>query len=148
KSVKLTQEIIEPESINFLRSLESMKSVFINDIKIKIAHGSPTDLLEGYVYPDSPVNPEDFRTDEEDILILGHTHYQMIKRFKEYQVINPGSCGQPRDGSLHSGYAILDTLTLNVKLYKYPFDTKEMIKTIIKANWPHELIKYFEGSQI
>jgi len=145
-SVMLTQKLIDPEYLRIIKDLHMMKVIDLDDIKIKIVHGSPMNILEGYVYPDTPLDPKKFRMDEEDVLILGHTHYQMIKQFKNFKIINPGSCGQPRDGTFKAGYAILDTLTLQIELGKVSFDTTTLVRQLLSANWPVDLLKHLHKS--
>ena len=66
---------------------------------IEVFHGSPTDSSE-YVYPDS--NLEKIATQIPygcKWLILGNTHWPMMRSIGGTTVINPGSVGQARNGS-------------------------------------------------
>ena len=40
------------------------------------------------------------------VLIGGHTHLQMIRRFEESMIVNPGSVGLPFDGDRRAAYAL------------------------------------------
>ncbi len=143
KSVSLTRQIIKPEFINFLASLKLVKIFDIQGIRIKMIHGSPSNALEEYIYPDHVFNPEKLRLDSENLLILGHTHHQMIKQFKNFEVLNPGSSGQPRDGKGYACYALIDTSDYNIELRRIKYNTTDMIKVLTKEKWPPELLKYF-----
>ncbi|MEN6374680.1 MAG: metallophosphoesterase family protein [Smithella sp.] len=68
-------------------------------------HGSPWAPMDGYVYPDTPMEP--FATLNSSVFILGNTHYPMSRRIGEKMIINPGSLGQPRHGGWPS-YAVID----------------------------------------
>lgn len=87
----------------------------INDLNcsIVLSHGSPDDMNR-YVYPDHSVNPVSYYnyTNAPDVLIMGHTHYPMIKKFGRTIIINPGSVGQPRDRRSGAHWVLLDTHTM------------------------------------
>ncbi|MGE0540251.1 MAG: metallophosphoesterase, partial [Dehalococcoidia bacterium] len=69
--------------------------VQVNGKSLHVVHGSPWEPRYEYVYPPSATLKrfEDF---EADIVILGHTHYQMAERVGRTLVINPGSAGESR----------------------------------------------------
>ncbi len=78
--------------------------------RLVMTHASPLEPGTQYVFPGSP----EFRRlaeIEADYVLLGHTHTQMAEPAGRALVINPGSCGDPRD--LQNGrrlsYAVLDT---------------------------------------
>ncbi|MBI1847360.1 MAG: metallophosphoesterase family protein [Candidatus Rokubacteria bacterium] len=69
-------------------------------------HASPHEHL--YRYTLTPDAPEDHLRAEidgidEDVIVLGHTHFPMIRRVDGRTLINPGSVGQPRDGDPRAG---------------------------------------------
>ncbi|MEM1639871.1 MAG: metallophosphoesterase family protein, partial [Desulfurococcaceae archaeon] len=45
---------------------------------------------------------------EADVVITGHTHIPLNMRIGNIWLLNPGSCGQPRDGDPRASYAVLD----------------------------------------
>lgn len=144
KSVFLTKKIIKKEYLEFLKNMKITNFFYLDNLKIKLIHGSPFDPLEGYVYPDYPIDPNKFCLDSENILILGHTHYQMYKKFEKFQIINPGSCGQPRDKSISAGCSILDTQNLKVELFKVNYDVQPIVNILTKEKWPFQLLKPFQ----
>ena len=100
-----------------------------DDERIACYHGSPMKPLDGYVYPDSPL---DFiRHLPESILLLGHTHYKMHRNSDDKLIINPGSLGQPRDGGWPT-YAVIDTATRKVSFREVTYDLKGLTTEIIK----------------
>lgn len=101
-------------NISYLESLPSFAKIPTLVGNIFLFHGTP----EGnryYFYPDSPIDsikrcmPSDCRW-----LILGNTHWPMIRYVGEVVVINPGSVGQPRNGSPGAHWAVLDTDSLSI----------------------------------
>ena len=97
----------------------------INGRKVYIQHGSPGNLLEGRVYPDSVI-PE---LEDNAIYISGHTHYQMIKQYKNMIWINPGSLGQPRDGKGFS-YCILNDKNWDVFFRNISIDIDPLVHQV------------------
>lgn len=106
-----------------------------NNLKLKyegknigVFHGSPTDSLNGRIYPDTLiVNPNIFR--EYDYVILGHTHYRMVRQIGKTKVINPGSLGQPRDKNGFS-FATLSIPQGEVTFYEIHWDRQKLVKDI------------------
>jgi putative phosphoesterase len=85
--------------------------------RILCVHGSPDAPLTHYVRR-GMVPGLDF---DADVLLLGHTHVPFVESTDHGLVINPGSCGLPRDtGSLLS-CAVLDLKTLAVHVTRLPY---------------------------
>lgn len=106
-SVQRMKKIISEENLDYVKSLPELLNLGINNKKVLIVHGSPWDQLEERIYPDYP-NFSKFSEVDADVIILGHTHYPMIKKINNKIVVNPGSCGQPRDYNLLS-YVLWNT---------------------------------------
>jgi protein phosphatase len=64
-----------------------------------------------------------------DTLIVGHTHFQMARRFGGTLVINPGSAGDPRDhrNGFRLSCATWDTTTDEVVFYDYDDPTRHFV---------------------
>ena len=75
--------------------------------KLLMIHATPWSPFSGYVNPGSS-HLSRMATLPHDFIILGHTHVPMVEKTGTVTVINPGSCSEPRDGSRHGSYAILD----------------------------------------
>ena len=90
-----------------------------------VVHGSPWEPRKEYLYPHSPTLGR-FQDFDADIVILGHTHYQMAKRVGRTLLINPGSAGEPRDArnGFQLSYAVLDTETGEVTFGNYADPTR------------------------
>ena len=126
KSLEIFQKTATQESIDYLVSLPL--KWFSQDQEIALFHGSPWDPDE-YVYPDSSV--ERFKNIPWRWVFLGHTHYAMDRKFLGGRVINPGSCGQPRDALLAS-YAVVNTDSDEVAFHRVDYDRKDLIAEIRK----------------
>jgi protein phosphatase len=85
-------------------------------------HASPLEHL--YRYTLTPEAPDDhFRHEiapvQEEYVLLGHTHFPMIRRIGAQFVINPGSVGQPRDGDPRASYAVIEDGVVTLKRAAY-----------------------------
>ena len=92
----------------------------VNGKQIVVAHGSPWEPRHEYLYPHSATLKR-FVDFEAEIVILGHTHYQMAERVGRTLVINPGSAGEARDprNGFRLSYAVLDTQADDVTFGNY-----------------------------
>lgn len=61
-------------------------------------------------------------------------------------VINPGSCGQPRDGNSCASYGLLDTEARTLAVHRIPYSVDRAAAKIIKAGLPAFLaLRLHEG---
>lgn len=108
-----------------------------------IVHGSPSDELYEYVFPET--SPWDlrkfFNLTKRQILIMGHTHTPFIKKFRNKLIINPGSVGQPRDANPRASYCILDNKNLKAKIVRIPYNIDIAANKILKNRLPDFLAK-------
>jgi len=100
-------------NFDFLQQLTYRNSMVVDGVRILMAHGSPRCPINEYVYPDN-FSANQFLNVDADFVLIGHTHIPMIKEINTVLVVNPGSCGQPRDGNPLASYAIIDTKSRNV----------------------------------
>lgn len=145
KSVKFMKKVALVESIKYLSSLKTNLKLSINGKKILMCHGSPWDYIEERIYPDYQ-HFEKFRRVPFDIIILGHTHYPMIRKVGRKIVLNPGSCGQPRDFNLLS-YAVWDTVSDVFEIKRIKWDIKKFKKEALEHGTDPELFEVFNRAK-
>ena len=77
--------------------------------RLVLTHASPCAPHTQYVMPHSPELKRIADVDA-DVVVIGHTHKQMVTRVGRPLVINPGSVGQARDHSngKRLSFAVLD----------------------------------------
>lgn len=141
-SVELTKKLISKKNLDYIKNLPKKIQANIDGKKILMVHGSPWDVLEGRIYPDYE-DFDKFLEIHEDVVILGHTHYPFIKKIGNLTIVNPGSCGQPRDYNLLS-YVLWDTKTNVFKNKRVNFNIEEFKKKAMEENWDEELFKVFK----
>ena len=149
QAVEWTQEQLTDRS----RSLLSGWPVSMRRESLVFVHGALTGNDHYFLNSsDIPANLDILKTQHEGsrILFFGHTHIKCFFSDSDpvnkslvdipaplspdrYYFINPGSVGQPRDGSPNAAYGILDTDTMHYTQYSIPYDTESAQKKIIAA---------------
>ena len=114
------------------------ESYSITTLGLTCHHGSPWDYLDGYVYPDSPL--EKFLDYPSLLFVLGHTHYPMVRTIDDKLIVNPGSLGQPRNAGLPT-YAIIDYPSKKVIFREIFYDKTDLIRQIDKLDGNNEYLK-------
>lgn len=109
--------VIKPENMEFLTNLPICLEEQLDGKKFYVVHGSPWEPLREYLMPDDR-KIERLKDIDADVVVLGHTHFAMIRQVGNVTVINPGSCGDPRDYNygLRLTYAVMDTVTGEAKI--------------------------------
>lgn len=95
-------------------------------------HGSPTDPISGYVYPDTPLEGFAPLT---PIVVMGHTHRPFVRRAGDVLYVNAGSCALPRDTGGFGAVAIVDTVTGTAHILR--FDVRDLVEDVISTFAPH-----------
>jgi len=73
-------------------------------------------------------------------VVLGHTHIPMVRRVGDVLLVNPGSCGQPRDYNPLAAYAVLDTETRTAEIHRVNYDVDTVCKRIMAEGLDRKLI--------
>jgi diadenosine tetraphosphatase ApaH/serine/threonine PP2A family protein phosphatase len=97
--LSVVKSALAPADIEYVRSLPS--SVARNETLF--VHGSPSDPVNGYLYPDTELDEVSYR-----FVFCGHTHRPFIRQAGHTTYVNVGSCGLPRDDGRYGACAILD----------------------------------------
>lgn len=138
----LYEQKLSEKTLLFLQKLKPVNKVFLDNLNFLICHGSPWNR-DQYVYNDT--NLEDVGNYEEldvDVIIQGHTHYQMVKKINNKIIINPGSVGQPRSKNSNntkiisfnesrSEWVIFDTKTNAIQLKTTYYENSSLIKRCV-----------------
>lgn len=114
--------VLESENLDWLRTLPTSAQFKLDGYRFAAVHATPRDQLYGYeIIPDLP--DDQLRGEIEgvkaDFILLGHTHFPMVRGIGSRVVVNPGSVGQPRDGSPEASYAIIEDGIVELKRCAY-----------------------------
>ena len=140
------KENITTKHLEWLSKLPKSSEININGKHIAFFHGSPWDPLEEYIYPDSN-KFDDFTALHWNYIFLGHTHYPMFKQAGSKNIVNPGSCGQPRDGDLRASATIFDPVKEQIFFVKEPYDIQSTTREARLAGVPSVAIKKLEQGE-
>jgi putative phosphoesterase len=103
-----------------LQEWPESRRVVADQLRILMIHGSPENILEGYVYPDSDLSP--FRTLDCDVVLMGNTHRPFVREFGGKLFANVGSLGLPRDHGSLASFAVFDTAKRSCVIHRVRID--------------------------
>lgn len=155
-----TAEHLTEEDSGYLGSLP----LTLDIDEFLLAHGSPADPLLEYV-TSTGIATRNFAFLRSPFCLVGHSHVPAVfmeesgtaaaRSFspgvglvlgKSRMVINPGSVGQPRDGDPQAAYAIYDSESGVIRLYRVPYDIEATYQRIMQTGLPlHLAIRLKEG---
>ncbi|WP_256685595.1 metallophosphoesterase family protein [Halococcus qingdaonensis] len=131
--VAYAREQLDDGQLAWLAGLPDERIEF--DDRVKIIHGHPDDP-DRYTYPDMFAAD---MLDDEDVLVLGHTHVQHHESYDDGIVLNPGGVGQPRDGDPRAAYATLDLDAMNVNEHRVEYDIERVERAVSEAGLPEQI---------
>lgn len=115
-----------------LAGLPDARRVEVADMHFLLAHGTPR-APECYVYPDAPAAVLDEATasaGDADIVLLGHTHYPMVRACGAKLLVNPGSVGQARQRGGVADWCIVHAETGVVQPMATPYDVRPVLRAV------------------
>jgi putative phosphoesterase len=116
---------VDQDLVAWMREVPFRVEHEVDGKAVVMTHGSPWEPYDEYHYPHESIWAKAADLDC-DVLIVGHTHFQMARRFGRCLVINPGSAGDPRDhrNGFQLSCAVWDTTTDEVTFYDYKDPTR------------------------
>jgi len=136
-AMEWTRKAASQDSLNYIMGLKDTVTVAAEGERIVMFHESPN--LQGYIYQED-ATPDLLSNINGATLVLGHTHIPFIMDYGTLGlIVNPGSVGQPRDGNPDASFAVLDTVTRDVKLKRINYDVEKVIRDMLTAHLPEVL---------
>jgi putative phosphoesterase len=87
---------VDPALVEWLAAQPLTIDTVVEGHRLVMTHASPCAPHTQYVLPMSP-EMKRIRHVDADLVVIGHTHRQMVHRVGRPLVVNPGSAGQARD---------------------------------------------------
>jgi putative phosphoesterase len=132
---RLALERLPAADLAELLSLPATASVDLDGCRLLLCHGAPWDTNQ-YVYPDAPDELlERCAAPDCAAVVMGHTHYPMVREAKGVRLLNPGSVGQPRNRRPGADWAIYDTGSGEVTQRHEAYDPTPLVEEA-KARHP------------
>lgn len=131
---ELSWRKLAAKQINYLASLPVTRPLTLADRRFLLVHGTPRDPLDEYAANDPNFWARRLERVEADVICVGHTHQPYVLNVGNKMVINPGSVGQPRDGSPAASYAIWEDG--RVELKRIPYPVEETLEALEQTDLP------------
>jgi diadenosine tetraphosphatase ApaH/serine/threonine PP2A family protein phosphatase len=151
-----TRQHLTASNLRWLRSLP--EGPLVVDGTFAIAHGTPIDE-DAYIFGEiEALNV--FRQTAFPLCFFGHSHFPVVFGLSPDAIqtvlteapsfrlrlepgvrylVNPGSIGQPRDGSPLASFAIFDSATRTVTIHRVPYRLERAQRKILDAGLPRPL---------
>ena len=161
-AVRWTQDVMRPESISFLQSLEPTGAAE----GVGLFHASPRDPVWEYVLS-SLAAELCLDVTRQRVSMIGHSHVALAFHRAEGEpatgstrrpgevadlrqgkwLINPGSVGQPRDGDPRAAWLLLDTRAATAEWRREDYDIAGAQAAIRAARLPDSLAERLRHGQ-
>lgn len=103
---RFTETALQAAQTKFLRDIPLQLELEVGRTRFWLCHAIPSDPLFGYAPADSEKWQEECSHLPVDIVLVGHTHTQFIRKVGNCLIVNPGSLGQPDNRSGLACYAV------------------------------------------
>ncbi len=139
---------LREEDLAFIRTFQPTVSLDLGKgIRLLAYHGSPRSNTDFIV----PTTSEDelkqmLAGHQATVMVGGHTHQQMLRRFQNSLLVNPGSVGMPYEtvgghshNPLWAEYALVTQQNshLSVQFRRVPINLEYLTKAVKRSDMPH-----------
>lgn len=131
--------VIREDNRAWLAGLPTERRIELGGLRWYLCHGSPW-AVEEYIYPDYKAFDR-FANVEAEVVVMGHTHIPLIRRAGHVLLVNPGSCGQPRDYNPLAAYSLVDTETGGTEIRRVAYDVDTVCRRVETEGFDQELIE-------
>lgn len=142
-AIDFQRSIISEKNKNFLEALPETLKINVEGQTLFIFHGTPNDPLNGRepFWEKKRLHP--------GIYLFGHEHKPFLKmdRDQKWMVINPGSCGFPRDGDPRASFAILNTVDYQVNFYRVEYPIEIVVEKCKEVGLPERFWKSLKAGR-
>jgi putative phosphoesterase len=143
EAASINRRLVDDAGKAWLGRLPDGLSFDVEGIRVAVFHGSPSDPLNEYIFPEEAEIRTDGLLNESgaDLLILGHTHIPYVLRSKGRALVNPGSIGQPRDGDPRASFMMVDVngAAVSVVHRRVEYDVDEVVGRMRRLGLPEFL---------
>lgn len=100
-------------------------------------------INNSYIYPDSDLSLLSFDKN----FIIGHSHYQFDRSFKNKRIINTGSIGQNRKIINVAEYIVYDDDKNFIELKSFRYNIDVIINKMEQDNYPTLCLNYYKNKK-
>jgi len=154
-AVQWTAKQLTPQDVDYIKGLP----LVLEKDDFTLVHGSPREPIWEYVLSISSAR-ENFAYFKSKFCLVAHTHVPLVFRYdktgscsfsqlsankelvlgEERLIINPGAVGQPRDSDPRASYAIYDSKTRKLWLYRVSYDITTTQTRMVEQRLPMRLV--------
>jgi predicted phosphodiesterase len=127
-----TASSIPQPLLEYIKTRPDHLTLFPGDKQILLVHGSPSDYLSGYVYPDTDLEFFIRGLNSINTVFMGHTHRPFIRRHRDVTFVNVGSCAMPRDSGEFGSACLFDESSGAIRILRFS----------ISKDWDNALKRY------
>jgi predicted phosphodiesterase len=142
--------LLSPADLDVLRTYRRFLALSLDPhTRLLCFHGSPRSNTE-FIFATTPAAELDRMLGGQSAAVMagGHTHIQMLRRYKETLIVNPGSVGLPLEQLPFpetarclpwAEYAIIDAADghVGVELRRVPVDMEAAFQAALDSKMPH-----------
>ena len=112
---------IDRDALSWLAAQPHRRTIERAGRRLLLVHSTPWEPRGAYIHPESPQLAR-FAEAGADVVMFGHTHHQVARRFGDVLVLNPGSAGDARDhrNGRQLSCAVLDLASGEARIIDYP----------------------------
>jgi putative phosphoesterase len=150
EQVRWARRLLSSEDVAFMQSFQPSVRLTLDDhLDLLCFHGSPRSNEE-VILATTPEDQLDAMVDGADatIMIGGHTHVQMVRRYRHGIIANAGSVGRPRNPVTGperyrippwAEYALVSGTggAISVELRRLPLDIESMSHAAARTDFPY-----------
>jgi len=114
------RDTVDQDLLAWLAEQPLRRQLELGGLRLLMVHSTPWEPRGAYVAPHSS-DLARFAEVDADVVMYGHTHAQVVRRFGDTLVINPGSTGDGRDRSNNRqlSCAVLDAASREVDVINF-----------------------------
>lgn len=116
---------LSPDELALVGSWPALRELDVDGRRVLLVHGTPSDHLGGYLYPDGDLEP--LVGLGYDAIFTGNTHRPFVARQAGVLIGNVGSCGLPRDQGDLAACAIYDSATDDCEILRVAMPTDQVL---------------------
>lgn len=120
---RFTQTRVQAAQAKYLQDLPLQIELEVGRTRFWLCHAIPSDPLFGYAPADSGRWQDECSHLPVDVVLVGHTHTQFIKKVGNCLVVNPGSLGQPDNRGALACYAVWEEGRISLRSTVYDMET-------------------------
>jgi putative phosphoesterase len=135
--ISRTKSLLTEKMVRFISEWPSTFNINLSIGSALFVHGSPSDPIYGYVYPDTNLSSY---APNADYVFMGNSHYPFIRQNNNTTYVNVGSCGLPRDNGKYGAMGLFDSESGRIQILRFPIESGTS-KTLSEVTDVHPSVK-------